>query len=46
MKKKDQYNEGAIIPVCEHREECKNSNQVLFYLDACTNCDIAPKFKK
>lgn len=39
--------DGAITKaLCEHVEECKASSQVLFYLDACADCDIAPKFKK
>lgn len=31
---------------CEHSDECKVSNRVLYYQDECESCDIARKFKQ
>jgi DNA replicative helicase MCM subunit Mcm2 (Cdc46/Mcm family) len=35
--------EGAV---CRHLDECQRSKVVLYYLDRCSTCDIAEKFKK
>jgi hypothetical protein len=43
MKKKEAIPEE--VKICEHVEECKASNQVLFYLEQCEHCTVAPKFK-
>lgn len=45
LKKKD-IPEPEEAKVCEHVEECKASNQVLYYLEKCEHCTIASKFKK
>lgn len=44
MRRKDMILEAKLV--CEHVKECEQSNQVLFYLDACEHCDIATKFRK